>query len=255
MTWDPAAYLKFGGERTRPAADLLARVPLDDPKLVIDLGCGPGNSTSLLAARYPDARLVGMDSSEEMLARARKDGPKSAEWLKADIAHWQPGAPADLFFANALFHWIANRDEIFLRLLSHLRPGGALAVQMPRNEDRPIASAIREAANSGPWRAPLASMPRRTDVDLPAHYHRLLRAKSRALDIWETSYLHALTGDNAVFEWVKATALTPYLETLDGELREGFLSEAKSRLAAAYPPEPSGLTLFPFRRIFIVARI
>lgn len=255
MTWNPAAYLKYADERTRPAADLLARVPCENPQIVVDLGCGPGNSTNILADRYPRANLIGVDSSPEMLARAGEGGPKTAQWMKADVADWAPKEPVDVFFANALFHWLPERDRVFVRLMQHLKPGGALAIQMPRNEDAPITAVIRKAADEGPWREPLKAMTLRADVDEPRHYHRLLEAHARQRDIWETTYLHALTGQHAIFEWVKTTALNPYLETLQGDLREGFLAAARARIAAAYPREPSGVTLFPFRRIFIVAEV
>jgi trans-aconitate 2-methyltransferase len=253
MSWSADQYLKFGDERTRPAADLLARVPLSDPKLIVDLGCGPGNSTALLATRYPNAKIIGLDSSADMIAKAKKEGPQGVEWVLADVADWKPEAPPDLIYANALFQWLPNHERLFPRLMSHLRPGGVVAIQMPRNFDQPSHQIIREVAAQGPWAEALKGRGLRDPVADSKTYFALLEPHVKALDIWETDYCQALKGDDPVLNWVKGTALTPYLSAVDSPLKEGFLRELARRLAVAYPRRDSGVTLFPFRRIFIIA--
>lgn len=253
MSWSAVQYLKFGDERTRPAADLLARVPLQDPKLVIDLGCGPGNSTALLAARYPNARLIGVDSSADMIAKARSEGPKAVDWQQADVSDWRPEAPPDLIYANALFQWLPDHERLFPRLLSQLSRGGVLAIQMPRNFDQPSHTIIREVASAGPWAEKLKGRGLRDPVGDAARYFASLESYAKTLDIWETEYCQALKGDDPVLNWVKGTALTPYLSALEGEQKTSFLAELARRLPIAYPRRASGVTLFPFRRIFIIA--
>ncbi|MFP4002707.1 MAG: methyltransferase domain-containing protein [Alphaproteobacteria bacterium] len=253
MGWDPAAYLRYDDFRTRPAADLLARVPLQAPALIYDLGCGPGNSTALLRARWPEARIIGIDGSPEMLARARRDGPQ-AEWEKADLSSFIPGEPADLLFSNAAYHWVPNRVEIFPRLMDRLKPGGVLAVQMPANFEAPSHRVIRETAALKPWAERFEGMDRPAGIEPPDTYYDLLSDAAAHIDLWTTEYLHPLTGPDPVLNWVKGTALTPYLGRLEGTgLTDGFLQACAERLRAAYPPRADGVTLFPFRRLFFVA--
>ncbi|MBI1238543.1 MAG: trans-aconitate 2-methyltransferase [Alphaproteobacteria bacterium] len=253
MSWDPGQYLRFTDERNRPAMDLLARVPLDVPARIIDLGCGPGNSTALLAARFPRAALLGVDSSREMLARARREGPPNSDWLEADAGSFTPAVPPDLIFSNALFQWVPDHAPILARLLGTLAPGGVLAVQMPRNFDAPSHRAIREVAAESPWAAVLKPLIREDPVAGPEKYFAALHPRAASLDLWETEYCHALSGEHPVLEWVKGTALRPLLAVLDSHHRDVFLSHLAERLARAYPRRDDGVTLFPFRRLFIVA--
>ncbi|MBF0166438.1 MAG: methyltransferase domain-containing protein [Alphaproteobacteria bacterium] len=254
MTWDPKQYLKFSDLRLRPALDLLARIPLDSPRRIYDLGCGAGNVTRQLAQRWPEAKITGVDSSVEMLAEAKKNLP-GAEWMKADLATWRPPSPGDLIFSNALFHWIKGHREIFPRLMSDLAPGGVLAVQMPRNQGEASHTTILKVANDGPWRELLAPLGDLFEMHAPEAYHDLLRSLAGHLDIWESIYQQALTGDDPVLEWIKGTALRPYLAALadQPDLKEGFLAELGTRLRLAYPKRSDGVTLLPFRRLFIVA--
>lgn len=255
MSWSADQYLKFGDERTRPAGDLLARVPLSDPKLVVDLGCGPGNSTALLAERFPNARLIGVDSSPDMIAKAKAEGPKNAQWIEADASSWTPPAPPDLIYANALFQWLPKHEVLFPKLLSQAPPGGVVAIQMPRNFDQPSHVIIRETATVGPWAEKLKGRGLRDPVADAKTYFAQLEPHAKALDVWETDYCQALKGEDAVLNWVKGTALTPYLSAIDGDLKAAFLKELAARLSKAYPRRESGVTLFPFRRIFIIARV
>ncbi len=253
MSWHPERYLAFDDHRTRPAADLLARVPLSAPGRVVDLGCGPGNSTALLAARWPDADLVGLDSAPAMLAKARASSIP-AQWLEADIADWAPEAPVDLLFSNAALQWLPEHQTLLPRLLGHLRPGGVLAVQMPRNFQAASHVALRELAAQQPWAARLEGVLRAEPVAAPAWYHDLLAPLCATLEIWQTEYLQALDGEDPVLRWTEATALRPVLQALDESASTAFKDAYAARLRDAYPRRPDGTTLFPFLRLFIVAR-
>lgn len=251
MSWNPETYLAFADTRTRPAADLLARVRLENPRRIADLGCGPGNSTALLAARWPGAEIEGIDTSPEMIARARASGVP-ARFCEADIAAWTPDAPVDLIFSNAALHWLDGHAQLFGRLMGHLAPGGVLAVQMPANFDAPSHQALRETVLETGNPALIARL-RPPPVAAPETYYCWLAPRAAQMDIWTTTYLQVLTGDDPVLAWIKGTALVPFLELLEGHAREDFLARCGARLRAAYPPGPSGETLFPFQRIFIVA--
>jgi trans-aconitate 2-methyltransferase len=252
MSWHPERYLAFDDHRTRPAADLLARVPLRAPERIVDLGCGPGNSTALLAARWPDAHLIGIDSAPAMLAKARASGIR-ADWRQADIADWTAEAPVDLLFSNAALQWLPEHESLLPRLLGALRPGGVLAIQMPRNFQAASHVTLRALAAEEPWAARLAGVLRAEPVAAPAWYHDLLAPHAEALDIWQAEYLHVLDGEDPVLRWTEATALRPVLGTLDEATGATFRAAYASRLRAAYPPRPDGTTLFPFLRLFIVA--
>ena len=253
-SWDPSQYLKFTDHRLRPALDLMARIALDQPRGVYDLGCGPGNITRLLAERWPDARVTGVDSSADMLAKARVEAP-GVTLEQADIARWSPPAPADLLFSNATLHWLDDHATLLPRLAAQLAPGGVLAIQMPDNRASPSHLLMDEAAATGPWHETLARIrPVYSSMQSPDAYYRILAPAVRQLDIWETTYLHVLEGDNPVVEWTKGTALRPYLDALAEPERSDFLAAYAVRIAAAYPPQPDGRTLLPFRRVFIVAR-
>jgi trans-aconitate 2-methyltransferase len=255
MSWDPQQYLKFSDLRLRPALDLLARIPCDAPRAVFDLGCGAGNVARHLAARWPQASITGLDSSPEMLAEARRQLP-TAEWVQADLSCWRPHDGADVIFSNALFQWIKGHQAIFTGLFQSLKAGGGLAIQMPRNQQEPSHTIVSEVAATGPWSQRLAACADLFEIHPPDFYHDLFRASGAAhIDIWESIYQQALSGDDPVLEWIKGTALRPYLAALGDapDLKEGFLSEVGDRLRAAYPKRADGVTLLPFRRVFIMA--
>jgi trans-aconitate 2-methyltransferase len=258
-SWDPNQYLKFTDHRLRPALDLMAQVALEAPRSIYDLGCGPGNITRLLQERWPAAAVTGVDSSADMLAKARKEAPTVA-FEQADIARWSPPAPADLLFTNATLHWLDDHPALLPRLAAQLAPGGVLAIQMPDNRQAPSHLLMDEAAATGPWHTKLAPcIPVYGSMQSADAYYRILAPVTRRLNIWETTYLHVLPelagGDNPVVEWTKATALRPYLDALAEPERSDFLAAYATRIAAAYPRQPDARTLLPFKRIFIVARV
>ena len=252
-SWDPDQYLRFDEYRTRPAHDLLARVTAPDPGVVVDVGCGPGNSTSLLAARWPTASLIGLDTSRAMLDRAR-EGIPLGRFIQSDLRDWQPDQPLDVVFANATLQWVDDHPAVFAHLLSWLAPGGSLAVQMPTNFDQPSHTEMRRLASSAPWSESVGGVLRKRPV-LPAEeYVRLLSRLGSSVDVWSTEYLHVLTGPDPVVAWVQGTGLRPVLDRLDPPAAGEFLNLYTAAMREAYPPERDGTTLFPFRRLFIVCR-
>lgn len=254
--WDPNQYARFEAERDRAALDLMLRLPDDlRPQEIWDLGCGPGQHAALLRRRHPGAAVHGLDSSPAMLDRARSLDP-AVDWVEGDIAEWAPAVPADLIFANASLHWIADHDSLFRRLAWALAPGGVLAVQMPLAHDTRHHALLREVAGQGAWAATLAGVERIPPLLEPAEYYALLAETCGAVDIWSTTYLHALTGEDAVLEWMRGTALRPWLTALADEpgLSAAFEDALGDALSRAFPMRPDGVTLLPFPRLFLVAR-
>lgn len=253
--WEPDQYLKFAGPRLRPALDLLAAIPAMDAARIFDLGCGTGNMAADLRGRWPEAAITGVDSSEEMLAAARAAHPDMA-WTQADLAAWVPEAPADLLYSNAALQWLGDHGVLLPRLVRCLAPGGVLAVQMPGNFNSPSHTLIKDVAAEGPWAARLEGVGLRAPVAAPEAYYAYLAPLARTVDIWEATYLHVLEGADPVVEWSRGTALRPVLAALGDEAeRAVFLAEYAARVRAAYPPRTDGRTLFPFRRLFIVAQV
>jgi trans-aconitate 2-methyltransferase len=258
--WDPGLYLRYADHRTRPALELLDRVPLVAPDTAYDLGCGAGQATRAIAERWPDATVYGLDNSPEMLARAATE-PGRIRWVEADIHTWSPDQPVDLIYSNATMQWLDRHEELFPRLLRLLRPGGCLAVQMPLSWDMPSHRLMRATlADGGPngsriGTEALAETVARDWVLSGSAYYDLLAGGARTLDIWETEYLQVLDGDDPVLEWVMGTGLRPILNSLDDGDRAIYLAEYARRLRAAYPRRPDGHTLYPFRRLFIVATV
>jgi len=253
LSWNPECYLAFGDQRTRPAIDLLARVPLSDAEQIADLGCGPGNSTRLLVERWPEARVTGVDSAGEMLAKAGASGVP-ASWIEADIARWAPDGPLDLIYANAALQWLGDHATLLPRLLGLLRPAGVLAVQMPRNFEAPSHALLRETARHARWANRLSGFLDAPPVAAPGWYYDLLAPHADPLDIWEVEYLHVLDGDDPVLNWTRSTALRPIMQALDKQDFAAFEAAYAARLHEAYPKRADGRTLFPFRRLFMVAR-
>ena len=248
--WDPSLYLKFGDERTRAACELLSRVPLPTAKHVVDLGCGPGNSTALLVDRFPTSHVTGVDMSLEMLETARR-GPAEVTWVEADVSTWRPPVTVDLLFANAVFQWVPNHADLLPALFSCLNAGGALALQMPHNVEQPSHRLMR--ALPGPFAGRLNQVAARTEVGSPGFYYDLLAPQAAYVDIWQTTYEQVVDSPAAIVEWVKGTGLRPYLDVLNAHEQELYLRQYTDAIADAYPARADGKRLFSFPRFFLVA--
>lgn len=256
--WDPAQYLSFAGERSRPFFDLTGRIAAASPGLVIDLGCGPGQLTASLAARWPDANVLGIDSSAEMIAAAELiddrglSGRGTLSFSVGDVSDWKPDRAVDVIISNAVLQWVPGHLDLLPRWAGWLADGGWLAFQLPGNFDQPSHSVLRELAGSDRWRAELAGVQLNRQSADPGVYLDLLARQGLAVDAWETTYLHVLSGPDPVTEWYKGTGLRPVLAALEPERAAEFLDQYGEKVRAAYPAAAYG-TVLPFRRIFVVA--
>lgn len=251
--WNPDHYLLYAEERTRPSRNLVARIALDAPASIVDIGCGPGNSTQVLRERWPGARIVGMDSSPEMIDKACAGCPEG-EWVLADAATWDPGERYDLVFSNAALQWIPGHRELVARLWDLVAPAGALAVQLPANSGSPIHRALVEVAQWEAYRDRLAPCTHRLVYEPPGLYYDVLAPPAGRLDMWETTYYHVLPGRRSIIDWYASTGMRPYLERLADEAEhEAFQAEVLALAGPQYPVQVDGRVLFPFRRLFFVA--
>jgi trans-aconitate 2-methyltransferase len=250
-TWDPDRYLAYADERGRPFVELVSRIDADRPGRVVDLGCGPGNLTALLAARWPDATVTGLDSSPEMIEVARRDVP-GVGFDVADLRDWRPDHPVDVLVSNATLQWVPGHLGLLPSLVSTVAPGGWFAFQVPGNFDEPSHTIRRDLAAEPAYAAHTAGVAAPDSHD-PADYYAALAGPGCTVDAWETTYLHVLRGPDPVFTWVSGTGARPTLQALPDDLRPEFEAEFKARLAAAYPIREDGTVLLPFRRVFVVA--
>jgi trans-aconitate 2-methyltransferase len=252
--WDPVRYLRFAGERARPFAELVARVGAEAPSAVLDLGCGEGSLTASLGRRWPHARVTGIDSSPEMLAAAAAvAAPGQVEFVLGDVREWAPAEPVDVVVSNAVLHWVPGHDRLLTRWAGWLRPGGWLAVQVPGNFRAPTHALLADLCRSPRWADRLAGAAPPADAVLePLGYLGVLTAAGLAGDVWETTYLHVLTGADPVLAWVRSTVLRPVLALLPADDAARFTAEYADALREAYPPRPDGTTVLPFRRVFAV---
>jgi trans-aconitate 2-methyltransferase len=253
VEWDPAQYLTWGGERARPFFDLVGRVGAERPALVVDLGCGPGTLTLTLADRWPDATVIGLDTSESMIDAAKPLERPGLSFGLGDVSIWQPSQPVDVIVSNAVLQWVPGHLDLLPALVAKLAQGGWLAFQVPGNFESASHTAIADLRSSARWRDQVGEgAVRGLAVSTPSAYLERLASTGCAVDVWETTYLHVLDGEDAVLEWVKGTALRPVLSTLSAEDASAFLGELAPVLRAAYPRSAYG-TVLPFRRIFAVA--
>jgi trans-aconitate 2-methyltransferase len=254
-SWDPAAYLRFGDERARPFVDLVGRVGAEAPTTVVDLGCGEGTMTATLADRWPAARVTGVDSSPEMLAAAHAAAvPGRVEFVRGDVRDWAPDAPVDVVLSNAVLHWVPGHERLLTRWAEWLRPGGWLGIQVPGNFRAPTHALLAELCLSARWAPRLADIAPRPDTVLEAAgYLDVLTAAGLSPDVWETTYLHVLSGGDPVLGWVRSTVLRPVIGRLPDDEAAEFIAEYAAALRAAYPTRPDGTTVLPFRRVFAVA--
>jgi len=250
--WDASQYLRFADERTQPALDLVARIGLPAPRRIVDLGCGPGNSTAILKARWPEAVVSGLDSDPDMLATARRDHPGIA-FERADIAAWRPERQYDLVFSNAALQWVGDHARLLPHLFDAVAPRGALAVQMPRNHDFETHALMRQVAAEGPWAERLAGARAPSPVQPPEFYYDWLAPRAARFTIWETDYIQVMDGADAIVSWLMGTGLRPFLARLTEEEKPVFLHRYKALLADAFRPRSDGKVLLPYPRLFFIA--
>jgi len=251
-TWNPASYLKFERERTLPCRDLVSRIELTTPSRIADLGCGPGDSTAVIASRWPEAKIVGVDNSREMLETARKSGIP-AEWLLSDIREWKPEVPFDILFSNAAFQWIPDHEREIPRLFSFVADNGALAFQIPTHTDL-WYDVLKELTGNLRWHTYFHDAPSDFYSYELGFYYDLLSSNSRKIDLWDTKYFHVLPSPEAIVEWTRSTALRPLLDRLpDEKSRNAFVGDYTKAISVAYKRRPDGNLLFPFRRRFVIA--
>jgi trans-aconitate 2-methyltransferase len=252
--WNPDRYLDFAEERARPALDLIARIPLRRPRLIYDLGCGPGNSTSLLKHAFPGTRIVGLDRSPAMIAKA-KESFGGLEFVSADVALWPGDKEADLIFSNALFHWMPNHLDRMVRIVSAMKHEAVFAVQMPDNLAEPSHELMREIAEQGAWAAQLSKATEaRAQIHPPTDYYNALKPMVRTVDIWHTAYYHAVDGVDGIVNMLSSSGLKPYLDSLRDDEKIEFLDRYRDGLRREYPQADDGKVLFRFPRIFLLAK-
>lgn len=254
-TWNSTQYLKFANERTQPSIDLASRIAVEAPERIIDLGCGPGNSTAVLARRWPSAALTGLDSSPAMLVAARKNYP-TWTWRESGIAEWaeKNTEQFEVVFSNAALHWVPDHATVFPRLLNAVAPGGALAFQMPHSLRDPHQRLMRELAASAAWRSRFARPPVTWQVEPVEFYYNVLAPRAAHVDLWLTDYIHVFDSVEKIVDWHRGAALPPFLELLpDESARAEFVRDYLAAITPHYPVQANGKILQPFRRLFVIA--
>lgn len=250
--WDVDGYLKFESQRNRPIEDLISRIPIQKPEMILDMGCGPGNSTKILQKHFPEARIKGIDRSETMLERARQELP-NLEWILADISEFHPHLECDIIFSNATLQWIPDVEQILQMWFSLLSPGGVIAVQVPENRNAPIVKAMAKVHELDSWN-------KYQPISLPSyrpafHYYEILAPFASEIDLWETTYFHRLGSLQEMIDWYRVTGMKPYLEGLpDSKARLQFETEVLNECRSSYRQSQDGFFLFPFQRTFFVAK-
>jgi trans-aconitate 2-methyltransferase len=251
-SWDASQYLQFADERTRPCLDLIGRIGLAQPARIIDLGCGPGNSTEALAQRWPEAEITGLDSSPDMITAVQKSHPDKS-WIAGDIATWTADAPYNLVFSNAALQWVPDHPAVLPHLVQQLAPEGALAFQVPANFDAAAHRLMRELASSQAWQSHFPGKIREWFVHETAFYYDTLAPLVARLDLWTTEYFHIMESSEAIVEWYKGTGLRPFLDALPSADQGRFLIEYRRLVHEAFPPRSDGGVIFPFLRLFLIA--
>jgi trans-aconitate 2-methyltransferase len=249
MTWNPDLYLKFGDERTRPAIDLVGRID-SDPMTILDVGCGPGNSTRVLLRRWPGSRIVGIDSSQEMIVKAREDIPE-LDWILADASTFETEDRFDLIFSNAVIQWIPDHASLFERFFGLLSEKGVIAVQVPIYGEMPLSHAIDTVSKMDPWKDRMKGCSDSFTLNDPGFYYDMLSEKMH-LDMWQTDYYHVMPSHGSILDWIRSTGLRPYLDRIREEERPAFEGEVLERMKNLYPEQKDGSILFQFKRLFFV---
>jgi trans-aconitate 2-methyltransferase len=253
LDWNPDSYLKFKSERTQPSIDLVSRIEIDNPNSIIDIGCGPGNSTQVLFEKWPNANIIGLDHSQEMITKAKTEYP-SRKWILADAAHYDPQETFDIVFSNATFQWIQYHEKLIPRLFNFLRANGALAVQVPANNESPLHKSLLAVSKADKWFKFTGDCDRLLNYRSGSYYYDILNGLSSKIDLWETTYYHILSDHQALIEWYKSTGMRPFLEKLPNDnCKQQFESEILEGCRESYKIHKDGKILYPFKRIFFIA--
>lgn len=253
--WNPELYLKYKDERTRPSIDLVSKIRINNPNKIIDIGCGPGNSTQILYKRWPESQITGLDNSQEMIKKAKKDYPDQ-NWILSDASIIDSKMKYDIVFSNATIQWIPNHQGLIKSLFGILENNGALAVQIPMFKNMPLGNSIGRIANTSKWNKYLKGCDDLFTYHDYNFYYDVLCKYSDNIDMWETSYIHTMASHNAILEWIRSTGLKPYLEKLENdEMKNEFEKDILNEIKIMYPLQINGKVLFPFIRLFFIAYI
>ena len=251
--WDPDTYLKFEHERTIPSQDLVARIDLNDPKAIVDIGCGPGNSTNVLRTAWPQADVIGLDNSKEMIGKAQATYP-GYKWILADAAVWQSDTKWDIVFSNATLQWIPNQAKVLKHLFDQIKGIGALAAQVPFNTDSALYKAIVTVSESQKWRDVMKGCGDQIFYRDEIYYYQIISQLSTRVDMWTTTYFHIMESHQSLLEWYSSTGLKMYLERIEDDTgKRQFKTEILEACKVNYPVQENGKILFPFKRVFFVA--
>ncbi len=251
--WNPEQYLKYKSERTQPSIDLVSRIKIENPKNIIDIGCGPGNSTQILHQRWPSAEIVGLDHSEEMIKKAREDYPEQ-KWLAADVSSFKSNIFYDIVFSNAVLHWIPHHEILVPNLFKLVRNRGAMAVQVPANHESPLHKALLSVSSGEKWHRYTKGCEKMLHHHPAEYYYQLLTPIASKIELWETTYYHILPSHQGLIEWGKGTAMKPYLDRLpDDSKKNRFEKEVLAGCKKAYKRQKDGSIVFRFNRLFFIA--
>ena len=251
--WNATHYLKYGDQRTRAAVDLATGITLRNPNFIVDLGCGPGNSTQILRKRWPDSHIIGIDNSVEMIRAAQSSFP-GQNWVLSDIANWTPDRPIALIYSNAALQWLPNHRSLLRRLFSLVATDGALAFQIPSSTFATVRTLIHDVSEDPAWTQRMNAPRRALTMESPSFYYDTFAAEAKTVDIWETEYIHVMNSQNAILDWISSTGLRPFLAALDTDNeRNQFMTQLQCRVQSAYETQSDGKVIFPFRRTFVIA--
>jgi len=251
--WNPDLYLKYKDERTQPSYDLVSRINLPNPEKIVDIGCGPGNSTRVLRERWPRAQVAGLDSSAEMIQTAREAYPQET-WIMSDAAQWETDEKFDIVFSSAALQWIPDHTVLIPKLFDRVKPGGVLAVQVPSNHRSPLHQAVLKVSKKKEWSQLMAGCETRLNYHEPGFYYELLAAISRQFTLWQTTYYHVLDNHQGLVDWYSSTGMRPYLERLATDSQKNaFREQVLEACRPFYPAQSNGKILFPFNRLFFLA--
>ncbi len=249
--WNPALYLKYGNERTQPAIDLISKINIGfQPDTILDIGCGPGNSSRALLQRWPDAKLTGIDSSISMIEKAKADYPAN-NWIVADASDFNPDIKYDIVFSNATIQWIPNHEILFRKLSCMVNGGGVLAIQVPRFDEMPLSKAILNVACNEKWRERIKGCAELFTYHDYRYYYDLVSQDYKSIELWQTDYLHILESQYSIIEWIRSTGMKPYLDCLADEEKPLFENTVLDELKRYYPLQNNGKVIFPFKRLLI----